>query len=72
MNSNIYGYIGKCIMLIIILKKKKNKKYPIDKSQESLQAFDFKYNILYLFVNFIPLFKLRMLLNYGRSVYGII
>lgn len=22
MNSNIYGYIGKCIMLIIILKKK--------------------------------------------------
>lgn len=72
MNSNIYGYIGKCIMLIIILKKKKNKKHPIDKSQESLQAFDFKYNILYLFVNFIPLFKLRMLLNYGRSVYGII
>lgn len=71
MNSNIFYYIGKCIMLIIILKKK-NKKYPIDKSQESLQAFDFKCNILYLFVNFIPLFKLRMLLNYGRSVYGII
>lgn len=70
MNSNIYGYIGKCIMLIIILKKK-NKKHPIDKSQESLQAFDFKYNILYLFVNFIPLFKLRMLLNYGRPIYGI-
>lgn len=39
MNSNIYGYIGKCIILIIVLKKKKKKdKYPID--EESSKAFE--------------------------------
>lgn len=38
MNSNIYGYIGKCIILIIVLKKKKKDKYPID--EESSKAFE--------------------------------
>ena len=38
MNSNIYGYIGKCIILIIVLKKK--DKYPIDKSRETSKAFE--------------------------------
>lgn len=45
MNSNIYGYIGKCIILIIVLKKKKKDKYPIDeesRNEQSFRAFDFK------------------------------